>query len=334
MNQQPTNAPTILTASGWTLAEDFEPGFVSGSWGCDDTRLNRTYTVKVIASVDSRFAGPIGAIGALRDNGFPIGSTYRFPLFVAAATETDTGSFLTSIDVATAAIGNGQGTMWELTLNFTPFDVYHQLGQSSIHDGLVNPLDRASEVYWSNAKYEIYKPLDNGQTPIPYLNTAGDPLIDPPALEETRPTLKFVRNESTYNDDYASTFKDTVNNDVFLGYPPNTAKCADISGERVYDPDWGYFFRVTYQFEFRDTTDGNGYSRQTNSVGYRQLPGGSGSPTNILDPNGKQITDAVPLQKDGSYQPGKDPYIITFVDFASVDFADLNIPDDVLFALN
>jgi hypothetical protein len=155
-------------------------------------------------------------------------------------------------------------------------------------------------------------------------------LLDPPSTEETRPTLTFIRNESTFNDDYASQFKDTVNSDVFLGYPPNTAKCGDIKGERAYDADWGDYFKVRYEFEFRDDDDGYGYTHLVRNAGYRQLVGGSGSPVNVVDANGSTVTDAVPLRENGSYDPSAEPYYLQFALFPAVEFSALNIPDDVL----
>ena len=163
------------------------------------------------------------------------------------------------------------------------------------------------------------------------MNTAGDPLIDVPEVEETRPVLFVIRNESTYNDAYASQYKDTTNEDEFLGYPPMCVKCRDIKGERFWDPDWGWWFKVSYQFEFRDDDDGNGYKQLIASMGYRQLVNGTGDPVNIVNADGNQITDAAPLQQDGSYQAGQPPYFIDFQEFPQVKFADLNIPDDILY---
>lgn len=323
MNTTPINYPQVL-AGGGTIAFDNAQMPVSSGWGVDDRRLNRSYKSRLKVFTSSPYIGPIAIF-----NAFPlaIGTSYRYPIVAESPTEIDTGSFLQRVDLEPESEDNLQ---WVATLTYEPFDVVHQLGNSDISQGLINPLDRAPEVYWLTAKYERSKTEDEA-TPTPnlFLNTVGDPLLDPPRVEETRPTLKLIRNESTYNQTYADQYKDCVNSDVFLGYPPNCVKCADIQGERTYDADWGYYWTVTYLFEFRDDDDGNGYTELVLNAGYRQLAGGTGTPQQITI-DGQAITDAVPLQKDGSYQPGADPYFLEFTLFPAVEFAGLNIPDELL----
>jgi len=333
MNLEPVKYPSALTPLVITYYDDYPPGARSGSWSVDETRCNRSYTLKLKAFAGSKYAGPVQVIGALPVR---IGDTYQFPLATGVPYENDTGSFVQSISAVNAS---EDGLQWDVTIEYGPYDVAHQLGTSDISQGIIDPTDRAPEVYYDKAKYKRTKPEDEsvnlneeGQNTggKPYINTVGDPLLDPPDTEETRPTLKFIRNEATYNDSYAAQYKDTVNSDEFLGYPPNTVKCADISAERIYDADWGYFFRVTYDFEFRDDDDGNGYSKLILNAGYRQLVNGTGEPVNVTDANGNTVTDAVPLQENGSYSPSADPYFLTFQEFAQLTFADLNIPDDLL----
>lgn len=331
MNSDPIHKPEALWATG-VIFEDIKGG-CSCSWEADDVRLVRSYTVKVRVFVSSVETGPIDIL-----NSFPlaIGDNYRYPIAAGgSSTEQDTGSFLQSVSLEPESEDQLQ---WIATMQFGPFDVRHQLGSSVISQGLIDPTERAPEVYWTTAKYGRSKTEDestnfdeegNSTGGKPYLNTVGDPLLDPPSVEESRPCLKITRNESTYNDDYAGQFKDCVNEDEFLGYPPNTVKCADITGERFYDPDWGYYFRVTYQFEMRDDDDGNGYTNRVLNAGYRQKVGGTGDPQQITI-NGQPITDAVPLQQDGSYQPDADPYYLEFQDYPKTSFAALNIPAEIL----
>lgn len=323
----PLNKPEVVGLGGSVFFEDTYESR-GGSWGVDDTRCNRSYVNRLKISTPTQYVGPVQILLALP---VKIGDTYKFPLAASSVSETDTGSFVQSINLDFED-GGPNGATWIATITYEPFDVNHELGTSDISDGLINPMDRYPEVFWSNAKYKRSKPEDVSDPPKPFINTAGDPLLDPPEFEETRPCLKFVRNESIFNDDYASLFKDATNSDVFLGYPPNTVKCKDIMGERVYDPDWGNYFRVTYEFEFRDDDDTRGYTELIHSLGYRQKVGGTGPPVQIKDPNGQLITDAVGLKQDGSYVPGADPYFIEFTLLPSIEFAGLNIPDDVLTA--
>jgi hypothetical protein len=333
MNLTPVKYPSILTPIGIQALDDYEAGDQSGTWGVDEVRCNRTYSNKLKVFVTSPVSGPcIGPAQILMNLPCRIGDPYQFPLLSASPTENDTGSFLQSIKVEKVS---EDGRQWSAVLEYGPFDVQHQLGVSDISQGIINPLDRYPEVYWARAKYEHYKPYDETPAsdggPLPYVNTVGDPLLNPPPTEETRPTLKFIRNESTYNDSYAGQYKDTVNSDEFLGYPPNTAKCSDIGGERNYDADWGYYFRVTYELEFRDDDDGKGYTKEIANMGYKQLVNGTGSPQTIIDPStGAAFTDACPLQENGAYVAGQPVYYIPFQEFPAIPFEDLNIPPDVL----
>lgn len=336
MYLQPVNQPNIFGGGGTIQFQDYpQPNSVRATWGVDETRCNRVYTTRLKVFTTNRYCGPVQIY-----NSFPValGSFYQWPL-VAGPTENDTGSFLQSVDLEPDPEAT-DGYQWVATLNYAPFDVIHQLGNSDIGQGIICPTDRAPEIYWTTAKYERAKTedesfqLDSEGNPIPnsgqpYLNTVGDPLLNPPRIEETRPVLKIVTNLAQYNDAWASQFRDCVNIDEFLTFPPNTVKCADIQPERFYDPDWGYYWRVTFIFEFRYDDDGNGYTNLILNAGYRQLVGGTGTPQQITI-GGQPITDAVPLQQDGAYVPTADPYFLEFQDFAQVEFANLNIPDEIL----
>lgn len=333
MYLEPINYPSVLSPGIVQLvADDYEPGTRKGSWSVDETRCNRNYVLRLKAITAS---SNIGAIQVIQSVGLLIGSSYSWPYY-GDPTENDTGSYLQSIDVENTS---DDGRQWAITLTYAPFDVWTLLGSSDLNKGIISPLDRAWEVYWGEPqKYKKSKPYDEsgeneetGEPGAPYVNTVGDPLLDPPPTEETRPVLFLVRNESTYNDAYASQYKDAVNSDEFLGFPPNTVKCRDIKGERFWDPDWGWWFKVTYQFEFDYDDDGEGFTYLALNAGYRQLVNGTGSPVNVVDANGNTVTDAVPLKQNGAYEPGAEPYFIPFQEFPSVPFENLNIPDDLLY---
>lgn len=341
MNQTPINQPNILIPGSILSVDDYVEGSRGGQWSIspstDIIRCDRTYQNKLKVITSSKY---IGAAQIIQSFGLQLGQTYQFPLVAGSPTENDTGSYLQSINAVNVS---EDGVQWLVTLDYAPFDINYQLGSESLNIGLINPLDRILDVFWTEpAKYENYKPYDEtpanetgstegGGGPKPYVNSIGDPLLNPPKTEETRPRLKIIRNESTYNDDYASQFKDTVNADVFLGYPPNTVKCADIFAQRFYDSDWGFYHRVSYTFEFRDDDDGKGYTLEILNQGYRQLVNGTGSPVNVTDANGQIVTDAVNLQQNGAYTPGANPYYLEFQEFPAIQFAQLNIPDDILF---
>lgn len=302
-------------------------------------------TLRVITS--SPFVGPIQVLRAINGIGGFQGNTYQFPLAEynggpggpSVPTEIDPLSFCQSVDCKQDAEDAKQ---WLVTLEYGPFNINHELGSSEASNGAVNPLESAPQVNWTGAIYDVSYPQDaNGKW---FRNTVGDPFENPPKVEEARQTLNFVRNELTYNDNYAQQYRCSLNSDQFLGFAPLQAKCKNIGGERIYSSDFGYYWRVTYEFEFRVvkfTTAGQtrifGFQEIILNAGFRQLVG-NGQLQQILL-NGTPITnpqalslDGVPINKtwvaDDSANP--DFYYLVYQLYPSVAFAGLNIPQDVL----
>jgi hypothetical protein len=334
------NYPSVLNYLGFvvSIADDYASGSRGGAWSVNDGG-SRDYRNRLKITTSSKFMGTVAILSALPVR---LGDVYTWPIASLEVTENDTGSFLQSIELEQTS---EDGLQWAATLSYNHFHVKHQMGTSYVSQGVFDPLEQVPTVEWDQAKYERYKPYDASGNPnadpptsgAPYVNTAGDPLEDPPRNEETRPILKFARAEAIYNDAYASSFKDTVNSDEFLGYPPNTVKCRDIRGERRYTADWGYYWWVSYEFEFRDDDDGNGYTEEILNAGYRALVTANTKPPVDVVINGSKVSAPVPLQKDGTYQPlsippdtSVLPYYIPFEQFPQVKFADLNIPDTIL----
>lgn len=314
---------------------------------------NRRYTNTLRVITNSQYVGSIQVQQAVLGIGAVQGATYRFPLpelngdagLPAVPCETDTGSFCQSIEIAQ---DQEDGKQWLITIQYASLDINHEMGNSQTQNGTVNPLEAAPKVHWSSAKYLVNYPLDvNG---LPFINTVGDPLEDPPQTEETRQVLHFARNEEDYNDSWAQQFRDTVNSDTFLGWNPGQAKCRDIQGERQYSTDFGYYWEVSYEFEFRigstivvDQTDNfgapigtasntTGWTERVLNSGLRQLAGGTGAPQQILI-DGALVTSPVPLQQNGVYTPitaTVPPYYLDFTLYPSSPFAQLNIPQNVL----
>lgn len=329
----PQFGPSVVTPSTVaSIMDDYESGSASGSWEVDERRINRTYTNRVKLVVNNRYVGPLGIIALM---GVKIGDTYRFPLF-STATETDTGSFVQSIrpersSEHSASGANGQ-VNWRATIEYGPFDTIYHLGSAYLSTGQIDPTAHVLEISWSSAKYDISRPYDFSSPVKYYVNTANDPLVDPPTYEETRSVLKILRREPYFDEPTANQYRNTLNQDVFLNCPPNTVKCRDITAaEREYDPDWGNYWPVSYEFEFRVDPNGDGFKQLIASMGYRYLKNGTGNPVNAVDDNGQQVNDPILLAKNGDkLANAATPYMIEFTGFPVVSFEGLNIPQDIL----
>ncbi len=326
---------------------------------------SREYTNTMRVFTNSPFVGPIQIQQALIGIGAVQGSSYFFPLpelnppalgsrdFTFPTTlpvEQDTGSFLHSLEIKQ---DSEDARQWLCTFSYGPMDIGHEIGTSNASIGSSNPVETAPEVHWTPAIYEEYYPHDiNGK---PFVNTVGDPIEDPPKRECSRQTLSFTRNEDKYNETYAATFRETLNLDNFLGFAPNQAKCKSIDGERIYTADYGYYWKVSYQFEFRivkfvvpgtydpetgeetdTTTITYGWEDIVLNAGFRQLDA-NGKPQDILV-KGLRISAPAALNADGSpTYIGVDvqaqlplPFYLIFQQYPQMDFSQLNIPANVL----
>jgi hypothetical protein len=356
------NGPQVLATQGaiTNIYNHKDSGSHSLDWTVQTVsngfRIGRSYSPQLRVITNSPLVGPVQIQQALLGIGIVHGNYYSWPFGEINPVNTellpgpfpyeiDTGSYVQSINMAR---DGDDGKQWTVTVNYGPFDLNHDAGSSEVSNGSLNPAEMAPQVEWGTAKYEVSFPLDiNGN---PYLNTAGDPLENPPKQEESRLTLDFVRNELTYNPAYANSYADTINTDSFLGYQQYQVKCKSITGKRIYSADYGFYWEVHYAFEFRNKTfpnfnaQGNtqtfGFQELVLNAGLRQLDLSQNPPAlkQILI-NGSPITSPVALAQNGTilnntwYQTTGEnptPYYLTFTNFPQSTFANLNIPQDIL----
>lgn len=343
----------------------------SVSWSAN----GREYQQHIRVITDSPLTGQRAVIKALSlgaGDGSPmllLGQYYQFPHPVTgdAATEWDYGSFLQSIE---GREEGDDGKQWLLTLSYAQYDLRTMAGATTtitwvdgtpvLADGVLNIFEAPPEVKWADAKFQTAV-LQDTQTNKTILNTAGDP-YDPPLMrEETRHVLTVTRNEKTYDIEWISGYKDHVNSDVFLKYDPasdpqappdavafdgfekNTVKCASITGDRKYHSDWGWYYEVTYTFEFRPIVWGYtaddvyqlspvqqswGFTEMVLNAGLRQK-GSDGKPTPVIIA-GAPVSTPVCLKEDGTYDSAADPYYQKWDILPRAKFADLKLPGNLL----
>jgi hypothetical protein len=322
------NPITITPYGAITRVENMlDASALEGGWSVQG---GRTYSCALRVTTNSRYVGPIQVIQSLN---IRMGNYYQFPMDEFGTTspppvgvEQDQGSFVTSIQ---ARRETEDALSWIVSMEFSPHDLIHESGEEKLADGALNPLEKRPKVTWGSVKYEIHKSKDLDG--LPFVNTAGEPLLEPPKLDENRSLLTITRNEETFSEAYVKQFRDTVNFDTFLGYPPNTVKCRDIVGDQEYDADWGMYWEVKYEFEIRDDsdTDGDGWTLVVLNAGLREKKTSGAAPTEVMM-GGKPVSDPVLLNQAGLYVPGADPYYLEFHIYPEKNFADLNIPEDIL----
>lgn len=304
-----------------------DPSALEGGWSVEG---GRAYSVSLRVETNSPFVGPIQVIQSLN---IKMGNYYQFPMDEfntvsppTIGTEKDQGSFINSIR---ARRESEDAKSWIVTMDFSPHDLIHEMGDENITDGSLNPLQRRPKVSWGSNKYQFSKAKDlDGK---PFVTTAGEPLQDPPPFDEDRSLLTITRNEETFNESYIKQFRGAVNFDTFLDYPPNTVKCRDIIGDDEWDTDYGRYWVVKYEFEIRDDsdTDGDGFTTVIANTGFREKTSPGATPTEVMI-SGKPVSEPVLLDQNGKYVPGADPHYLEFHMLPEKNFADLLIPEDIL----
>jgi hypothetical protein len=305
-----------------------------GSQGRWSVKGGREYTILVEARCpNARY----GAKRVMAATGLRYGNYYRWPI-CSTANEFDYGSFLQDLDLRRTS---KDGKIWELTLQFSPYDVNHEGGATDglSFDGKVSPFLIPPVVEWSTSKVERVLPYDNSATPKPYINAAGCPLLDPPKVEDANIVITLTRCEQYFNPVVAKFFKNKINSGVafppsntslfpnlipdpdgaFVGFADQTLKVNDIGAKRVHDPDWGVYWEVTYVFEYRPET----WDYLALNAGTHQLVGGV---LKQIIVQGHPVTSPVTLKSDGTYDVTAAANFLTFKPYAKTDFSYLNIP--------
>ena len=268
-----------------------------------DAQWHRTYKRAWRVTTDGPFA--TGALGATLAIPVFFGQYYTFYDGLTLI-EFDEFAFALKIDTVEEGV---DGCNWIVTVEYGPYDPT-QFPE--------NPLNHPIKISWGENRFDqvVFEDI-NGN---PVVNSAGDYFDPPVTCDDSRPTLRIVRNEPTYIPQYALTWKDTTNLDTFYGFAPGTVKMSTPLGELDYNPICGFYYIVTYQFEINP----NGWAKQILDQGMRQIV--SGSKTNILDDDGTPITAPIPLKGNGKkLVTGGTPVALTFNVYQQSDFSQLNL---------
>jgi len=259
----------------------------------------RTYTRTFLVVTDDP---DIGA-GVVREAvGIARGQTYE------TSTEYDNFAFCKSIS---ASCKDDDGKGWTVTVSYGP----PEAGQENPTE---NPLAAPASVAWSFAQFE--RPVDKTVDGEAIVNSAGDPFANEIMRDDSRPVFSYSRNEASFNASLAYSYRDTVNSDSFMGAGPGQVKVSNISGARQYDANYGYYWQVTYEFQF----SADGFEKKIVSAGLREK-NDDGKLENILV-QGKEINDPALLDKKGKkVPPGGPPHIHEFKVYNETSFSAFNI---------
>ena len=134
-----------------------------------------------------------------------------------------------------------------------------------------NPLEQRPEFSWTFA--DVNEPIDKDKDNKPITNSAQEP-FDPPIAEDySDQVFRVVRNEATFDKLFAADFKNSVNIDTFLGFPPGTCWLKVFDGDEIKEAGLIYW-RVSYEIHIRydkDNEQASGWERNILDQGYRTI---------------------------------------------------------------
>jgi hypothetical protein len=269
-----------------------------------DRAWNRTYSRTFRVITDDKYDG---ARLVSRAPGIALGNIYDTTNPHTSVNEQDLQSFCMGIKVQCAHV---DGCTWEVTFEYGPYD-------PTIHPE--NPLDQPAEIAWTFAPFESIADEDvNGDAIV---NSAGD-YFDPPVMkDDSQPVLTITRNEPTFDPLLAAECRDKTNDAPFLGSAPGTVKVMDISGDRQWNAQCQWYWKVRYEFKFDKKT----WTRTLLDQGVMELDPG-GTHQQVIQNSG--VPSASPSLLDGSghvLAHGSPPVYLDFDIYEPIDFGQFNI---------
>jgi hypothetical protein len=184
------------------------------------------------------------------------------------------------------------------------------------HKKTVDPLKEKPQVSWTFVTSD--EPIDMALARIeptyaknvPITNSAEES-FDPPITEERSDlVLHYVRNEKHFYAERARKYIGAVNSDRFLGFGPGRAKLAVWEADKIYDDDYGDYYRVTYEIHFREFEHNGkeyGWVRRILDQGFREYitdPIGPWCYREIEDDAGNKISEPAKLDGRGRLLTG------------------------------
>lgn len=250
-----------------------------------NNKRERTYSRTYLVITDS--AAEEGVIGA---PGFSIDDPHP----------SDAGAICTNIS---AQCTDEDGKGWAVVVEFGP-------GEETPENPLDAPVKRSGGF---NIGPE--QPMDKDVNGKPVVNAAGDPFLEAITREEARGFLKFVRNEASPPVALQNAYTNAINRDSFQGAPRETVRCSGITWEEEHDKDYGTYYVVSYEFEFRP----QGWKRKVLNAGLRELVAGKRKQILV---QGNPVNDPVCLSRTGQkLNPGVPPIYLEFEPYQKLSFS-------------
>lgn len=195
--------------------------------------------------------------------------------------------------------------LWIVTVDYTG-----ELGPGDSNNEN-NPLFAPPRIDWDDVETEQEIDEDFDGNPIQTIN--GEPIEGVKALIPDQ-TVAIKRNMLLFNPYVQARYRRAVNSDIFLGWPPGTAKLMKLSASNVPNDQGGYWevsAQIQFRYPYRTTPEKAWYSRVRHEGYYERVelsgPGAGTKVVRAVDSNKEPVTKPVLLDESGFRIPGVEP---------------------------
>ena len=184
---------------------------------------------------------------------------------------------------------------WMATVDYNG-EIAYEEGQSD-----PSPLFAPPRIDWDDVETEEETDEDFGGKPIQTKNK--EPIEGVAALIPDQ-TVTIKRNLLLFNPYVQARYRRSVNSDLFLGWPPGTAKLVKLSASNVVTKEltyWEVTGQVRFRFPYRTTPEKAWYKRVRHEGYYERVTvsGGGTKIVRAVDDNKEPMTRKVLLDAQG-----------------------------------
>jgi hypothetical protein len=195
--------------------------------------------------------------------------------------------------------------LWIVTVDYTG-----ELGPGDSNNEN-NPLFAPPRIDWDDVESEQEIDEDFDGNPIQTIN--GEAIEGVKALIADQ-TVSIKRNMLLFNPYVQARYRRAVNSDIFLGWPPGTAKLMKLSASNVPNDQGGYWevsAQIQFRYPYRTIPEKAWYSRVRHEGYYERVelsgPGAGTKVVRAVDANKEPVTKPVLLDASGFRIPGVEP---------------------------
>jgi len=222
-----------------------------------DVGSGKSYVQRFRVETNNQNTGQASLLAQL---GYYYGQKYLIG-YPGGGLDADFYAYLTNIHIES---DSEDGLWWVATFTYSWYDA-NTLGGGPDQNPLLMPI----EVNWGWRDNELV--VDRDIEGAVVKNTAGDPYDPPVKIVDPRMTMTVIRNEASISLGLIQQYRNAINSDTFGAWDPYFAHCLGITPKNTFHQQVGWYYQVTYEFEFITPRQAAQVSVGGESQGFRML---------------------------------------------------------------